>query len=84
MIEFEYVIKDEIGIHARPAGLLAKKAKEAGCSVMISKAGKKADATRLMAVMQLGVKKGDTIVVSVDTEDETIANGIKEFLEANL
>ena len=27
MKSFEYTIKDELGIHARPAGLLAKEAK---------------------------------------------------------
>ena len=28
MKKFEYVIKDEIGIHARPAGMLVKEAKK--------------------------------------------------------
>ena len=28
MKQFSYIIKDEIGLHARPAGLLAKEAKK--------------------------------------------------------
>ena len=39
MKQFKYVITDEVGLHARPAGLLAKKAKEmkgADVTVMIS------------------------------------------------
>ncbi|MDF2611829.1 MAG: HPr component phosphorylation site [Lachnospiraceae bacterium] len=28
MKKFDYVIKDELGIHARPAGLIVKEAKE--------------------------------------------------------
>ena len=28
MKNFEYTIKDELGIHARPAGVLAKEAKK--------------------------------------------------------
>jgi len=28
MKKFEYVVKDEVGIHARPAGLLVKEAKK--------------------------------------------------------
>ena len=28
MRQFEYVIKDSVGIHARPAGLLVKEAKK--------------------------------------------------------
>ena len=37
MKEFKYVITDEVGIHARPAGLLVKKAKEFTSTIIISK-----------------------------------------------
>ena len=51
MKSFSYTIKDEIGIHARPAGLLAKKAKEFQSVVTLEKGGKTAAATKLMAIM---------------------------------
>ena len=41
MKEFTYKIKDEVGIHARPAGYLAKKSKEFESVVTIEKNGKK-------------------------------------------
>ena len=56
MKTFEYVIKDEVGIHARPAGLLGKKCKEFASTVTIAKGDKEAVATKLMALMGLGVK----------------------------
>lgn len=56
MQAFNYVIKDEVGMHARPAGLLVKKAKEYDSTIYIVKKDKEADATRLMALMSLGVK----------------------------
>ena len=40
MKEFKYVIKDEQGIHARPAGLLGKEAAAFPCKVTIEKDGK--------------------------------------------
>ena len=43
MKEFKYVITDNEGIHARPAGELVKLAKSFEASVMIEKEGKKAD-----------------------------------------
>ena len=43
MKEFKYVITDNEGIHARPAGELVKLAKSFESSVMIEKEGKKAD-----------------------------------------
>lgn len=85
MKTFEYVIKDELGIHARPAGMLAKTAKEFESEITITKGEKTVGCTKLMALMGLGVKCGDTITVTVNGADEDAAEaGIKAFLEANL
>lgn len=85
MKAFDYTIKDEIGIHARPAGLLAKKAKEFESVITIECKGKAAAATKLMAIMSLGVKKGDTVRVTIEGSDEEGATEeIKEFFEENL
>ena len=85
MKSFEFVIRDEVGIHARPAGLLVKEAKKYASTVMVNKAGKKADAKKLMMLMGLGVKCGETVVVEVEGADEDAAcEGMKAFFEANL
>lgn len=85
MQKFSYVITDAVGIHARPAGLLVKEAKKYESKVMIVKDGKSAAATKLMAVMGLGVKCGDTVEVEVEGADETAAcEGMKAFFESNL
>ena len=82
---FSYTIKDEIGIHARPAGLLAKKAKEFQSVVTLEKDGKTAAATKLMAIMGMGVKCGDTVNVTVEgSDEETAAAAMEEFFKANL
>lgn len=73
MKSFEYVIQDEVGIHARPAGILAKAAKEFQSSITIGANGKTADIRKLMAVMAMGIKKGTTVTVSVEGEDEDAA-----------
>lgn len=85
MKEFNYTITDEIGIHARPAGMLAKKAKAFESSVTIAKGEKEAVLTKLMAVMALGVKHGDTVTVKAEGADEEAAIAeIKKFFEENL
>ncbi len=85
MQKFSYVIKDEVGIHARPAGLLVKEAKKYESTIQIMKDSKSAAATKLMAVMGLGVKCGDTVEVVVEGADEAAAfEGIKAFFESNL
>ena len=85
MKSFTYTIKDEVGIHARPAGLLVKEAKKYESKISIVKDGKSAVASKLMALMGLGVKCGDTVEVTVEGGDEDAAfDGIKAFIEANL
>ena len=85
MKNFSYVITDEIGIHARPAGLLVKEAKKYASKVVIKANGKSAEATRLMAIMGMGVKCGQTVEVEVTGDDEDTAfEGMKAFFEANL
>lgn len=85
MISFNYIITDEVGIHARPAGLLSKKAKEFKSIITISANGKSAEATKLMALMGMGVKKGTEITVTAEGEDEDSAIiAMEEFLKANL
>lgn len=85
MKTFSYTIKDEVGIHARPAGLLVKAAKNFVSEIVIEKDGKSANAVKLMAVMGLGVKCGDTVNVSVNGPDEeAAAKAMEEFFRANL
>lgn len=85
MKSFDYTITDEIRIHARPAGILAKKAKEYASRITITKGGKTAEAQKLMAVMSLGVKKGETVTVSAEGEDEEKAVADMEtFFKENL
>ena len=84
-MKFEYVIKDSVGIHARPAGSLVKKVKEYSSKVTIIKGDKSADGNKLMALMSLGIKCGDTITVRVEGDDEDTAGpDIKHFFEENL
>ena len=85
MKEFTYVITDEIGIHARPAGMLVKEAKAFTSKITIEATGKSADATKLMAVMSLGVKNGAEVVIKAEGEDEDAAIAkMEEFMKENL
>ncbi len=73
MKTFEYIIKDEQGIHARPAGILVKEAKKYESKIVIKKDSKSAEATKLMQLMSLGIKCGDKVTVEISGADEDIA-----------
>ena len=86
MKKINYTVTAEAGIHARPAGLLVKKAAsfKSNIKILHEQRGSEADLKRLMAVMALGVKQGDSIVLSVDGEDEEeAAVALEAFLKEN-
>lgn len=85
MKSFNYTVKDELGIHARPAGMLVKEVKNFESKVTLEKDGRVIDASRLMAVMSMGIKKDQTVTVTVEDADEEAAyDALKAFFEANL
>ncbi|HBA68947.1 MAG TPA: HPr family phosphocarrier protein [Lachnospiraceae bacterium] len=85
MKSFDYVIKDSLGIHARPAGLLVKEAKKYESKISITKDGKEVDASKLMALMALAVKCGNSVtVICSGTDEEEAYEGMKKFFEENL
>lgn len=85
MRSFTYVVKDEEGLHARPARLLVKEAEKLASVVMLDRQGQKCNAKKIFGIMALGVKKGEEITVTVegDTENEDY-DIVKEFFEGNL
>lgn len=86
MKTISYVIQDPIGLHARPAGQLAKAAgtwKE--CEIKITVGAKTVDAKRIMGVMQLGAKQGNTLTLEISGPQEAeAAAALEEFLKSNL
>lgn len=85
MRAFDYTIKDKLGIHARPAGMLAKTAKLLDSELTITKGSDTVGATKLIALMGLGVKCGDIITVTINGGDEEASEQVmKKFFEDNL
>jgi len=83
--EVKYVIRDETGIHARPAGLLVKALSEFSGEVRVGTPQKMVDGKRIFGIMGLGLKCGDeiTLTFSGAGEDEA-AQRITVFLSENL
>ena len=77
MKEFTYTIKEPVGIHARPAGLLVKEVK--------GYQSKSVNAVKLMALMGMGIKCGDTVTVQVEgADEETAAAALEKFFNEHL
>lgn len=85
MKTFQYKIRDELGLHARPAGLLVKCASSCDSDVSIELNGKTANAKRLFAVMGLNVKQGDEIKFTVTgSTEEADSAKLLDFCSQNI
>lgn len=84
MKEFEFVVTDPQGIHARPAGLLVKEVKKFESNISVFKGARKGDLKKIFTVMALGVKQGETIKVQVEgADEEQAASTVEAFLKEN-
>jgi phosphocarrier protein len=85
MKEFSYSIKDLLGIHARPAGLFVKAMQQYASAVAITRGADSCNGKKLLALMRLRVKHGETITVKAEGPDEDATiEAAKDFLSANL
>lgn len=84
MKEFEFVVTDPQGIHARPAALLVKEAKKFESNISVFKGARKGDLKKIFTIMALGVKQGETIKVQVEgADEEQAASAVEAFLKEN-
>lgn len=70
MVEFKHIVKSSVGLHARPAGLIASTSKKFESKVSIYFEGNEADGKRLLSIMALGAKCGAELRFEIEGADE--------------
>ena len=85
MQSFDYTITDPMGLHVRPAGQLVKEARKFTSRITVALGDKTIETTRMMAMMQMGIKGGDVVTVAASGDDENEAiEQMKTFFRENL
>jgi phosphocarrier protein len=85
MKKFDHIIKEPLGIHARPAGMLVKIVSIYKSSITIERNGQTADVKRLMALMALCVKCEENVTFTIEGIDEDLAAiKLEKFCKENL
>lgn len=70
MIERQYTIMNEQGLHARPAGLLVQMASQSKSAVILVKDQKEFNGKSILGLMSIGARKGEQITIKIDGPDE--------------
>ena len=66
-------IKNNVGLHARPATFFIQKANSYRSSIWVEREDRRVNAKSLLGVLSLGIVKGTTITLIADGADETEA-----------
>ena len=82
MVSQSVEIKNETGLHARPASDFVKLASDQACDVFIEKGGRQVTAKSILGVLSLAIVKGSTVTVSADGQgEEASLKKLVEFIE---
>lgn len=80
----DVVIKNQVGLHARPATFFIQKANEYKSSIWVEKEERKVNAKSLLGVLSLGIVGGTTIKIIADGSDEKDAlDGLVALVESS-
>ncbi len=66
----EVVVKNQVGLHARPATFFIQKANEFKSSIWVEKEDRRVNAKSLLGVLSLGIVGGVSIRIIADGPDE--------------
>jgi phosphocarrier protein len=85
MISRECVITVKVGLHARPANEFAAIAKSAPCEVLVGKVGQpQVKGNSPLRLLTLKAHEGDSLRITLDTTDETLAEELFSKLIATI
>ncbi len=73
MTERIFIVKNRLGLHARPAAMFVKEAAAHQCSVVVVKDGLEVNGKSVMGLMLLAAESGSKLTVRADGADEAEA-----------
>ncbi|MDA3847446.1 MAG: HPr family phosphocarrier protein [Vallitaleaceae bacterium] len=73
MLTKEAIIRNQVGLHARPAKQFAELAKRFASTILIKKGTKEVNAKSILMVLSLGAVCGDAVIITADGNDESAA-----------
>ncbi|WP_027339885.1 HPr family phosphocarrier protein [Halonatronum saccharophilum] len=76
-------IKNQSGIHARPASMIVQEANKYGAEVKIVKDGSEVNAKSIMGIMSLGVSQSTEVTIKAEGADADAAvDALVELIES--
>lgn len=84
MYKVEIELKNETGLHARPASMFVKEASKYTSEITVVKEGTSYNGKSIMGILSMGANKGDKLTIMAEGEDEKEAvDALVKLIENN-
>jgi phosphocarrier protein HPr len=70
MTEKNFIVKNRLGLHARPAALFVQTTNKFKASVKVRKGDQEVDGKSIMGLMMLAAEEGSKLLIRADGADE--------------
>lgn len=82
LVEKSCMVRNKMGLHARPAALIVQTANKFSCDVKLTKDGQEVNGKSIMGVLMLAAAKGTTVDVKTEGEEaKACAEAIADLFE---
>lgn len=84
MYSREVTVKNQVGLHARPATYFIQKANEFKSTIWVEKDERQVSAKSLLGVLSMGIVRGTTITIKAEGNDEEASvDALVELINSN-
>lgn len=80
----EVLVIDEVGLHIRPASLIAKAAQNYECNTILIKDGKEYNAKSIVSLLSMGASKGTSLIIKAEgVNEEKAVDCLAQILQSS-
>ena len=72
-IRKKIIVKNKLGLHARPAALFVQAANKFDSRIIVEKDNERVNGKSIMGILTLGVERGSSIIIEAEGQDAQMA-----------
>ena len=78
----EVDVKNQVGLHARPATFFIQKANEYKSSIWVEKEERRVNAKSLLGILSLGIVGGTKFIIADGADEQLAVDGLIKLIES--
>jgi phosphotransferase system HPr (HPr) family protein len=80
----EIIVKNKLGLHARPAALFVQAANKFDSRIIVEKDNERVNGKSIMGILTLGAERGSLIIIEAEGQDaQTAISELERLVSSN-